>query len=333
MRDLCATRFDTATLRRLEGRGLDRQLWKELARLGIFDLQLEAERGGAGLGPAEAVLVFEALGQSLVPGPLVWSHLAAGRVEGVGDGEVVAAGEDALGPRVGARAPVEHATAADGLLRLDAEGVRWYPRSALRIRELPAPLDPLTPVAQVEWLGTGEQLGGAGEARTLRQLGAALDAGFLLGSAQALLELSLAHARERQQFDRPIGSFQSLKHLMADMFARQELARGAVYTAAAQLGSRPPPPALEEPGDGAPHAAFSQQTATADRAVSSARVVAAQAAERNARACIQIHGGLGYTWEMPAHYHLKRCWVLETRFGDRAEHADRLAAGLLEDPE
>jgi alkylation response protein AidB-like acyl-CoA dehydrogenase len=299
----CRERLAVEALRALEASGgVERGLWKEIAALGVFDLALPTARGGAGLGAAEAVLVFEALGQAAAPGPLLWTHLAAGLVEGAADGSCVVSGIDALGPDAGLGV-IEHASRADALLVLRADGVERVKVDALRTEPLPAPLDPLTPAARIPALPRGERIGGPDEARALRDQGALLGAAFLLGMAEAMLELSVAFAKTREQFERPIGSFQALKHTMADMFARQELARGAVYAAAAAEGERA-------------------------RAISSARVVAGHAAQRNARACIQIHGGMGYTWEVPAHYYLKRAWALEGSFGSSEEHAARIAAPL-----
>jgi alkylation response protein AidB-like acyl-CoA dehydrogenase len=118
----------------------------------------------------------------------------------------------------------------------------------------------------------------------------------------------VAYAAKREQFGRPIGSFQALKHLMADMYVRQETARAAVYAAGATLDD----PAV---GD-------------VERAVAGAKLGAGEAAMKNARACIQIHGGMGYTWEMPPHYYLKRTWVLENVFGTGDAHAERVAERL-----
>ena len=312
VRRFCAEQFGLEVLRRLEGRAVDRALWSALGELGVFSLHLPESAGGAGLGVAEAVLVFEELGRALVPGPLVWTLLAAGRIPGAASGAAVVTGLDALGAD-GAKGPIELPAEVDGALLLDVDGVRFVPVHALGVKPLARPLDPLTPVGAVEGLrvrSAATTLGDASEARSLRRLGALLDAAFLLGSAQATLDLAVAHAKQREQFGRPIGSFQALKHMMADMFARQELARGAVYSAAAHV-------AAPEVGDVA-------------RAVSSARLVAHAAAEKNARASIQIHGGMGYTWEVPVHYHLKRVWVLESRFGSSSEHAEAVARRVAE---
>jgi alkylation response protein AidB-like acyl-CoA dehydrogenase len=136
---------------------------------------------------------------------------------------------------------------------------------------------------------------------------------MLLGIAEATQELATEYARRREQFGRPIGAFQAVKHLCADMFVRQELARAAVWAAGATLD-------LPEVGN-------------PERAVAAAKLLAGEAAARNARACLQVHGGMGFTWELPVHYYLKRAAVLESLFGTGEEHALRIAAGLAAAPQ
>ena len=97
-----------------------------------------------------------------------------------------------------------------------------------------------------------------------------------------------------------------MKHILADMFVAQEVSRAIVYAAGATLA---------DPGVG-----------DVERAVSSAKTISAESAMKNCRACIQVHGGMGYTWEVPAHYYLKRTWVYESLFGTREEHNERVAA-------
>jgi alkylation response protein AidB-like acyl-CoA dehydrogenase len=105
-----------------------------------------------------------------------------------------------------------------------------------------------------------------------------------------------------------IGSFQAIKHLLADAFVRQELARAAVYAAGATI---------DQP-----------EVGSAERAVASAKITAGDAALKNARCCVQVHGGMGYTWEVPAHYYLKRAIVLENAFGTSEEYSERMAEWL-----
>jgi alkylation response protein AidB-like acyl-CoA dehydrogenase len=121
-------------------------------------------------------------------------------------------------------------------------------------------------------------------------------------------ELATAYAKQREQFGRAIAGFQSIKHMLADMFVRQEMARAAVWSAGATM---------DQDGVGDPA-----------RAVASAKIVACDAAMKNARASVQIHGGMGYTWEMSPHYYLKRAWVLATSFGESDEYEQALAASL-----
>jgi len=111
-----------------------------------------------------------------------------------------------------------------------------------------------------------------------------------------------AYALEREQFGAPIGSFQAVKHLLADMYVRSSLAQSETYAAAA----------LEDPAAGA-----------------AAKVLAADAAIANAGTAVQVLGGMGFTWDMLPHYLLKRARVLEQSFGTADDHAGRLGSALL----
>ncbi len=308
IRSFCEGRVPLETLRELEEkRAFDPALWRELAEMGVFGLRLPEAEGGVGLGAAEAVLVFAELGRALVPGPLVWSHLAAGLVDGAASGETVVGGLDLLGPR---RDPalIEHRESLDALLLLRPGGVFRVDPRALRTEPVATPLDPLTPLHFAASLPEGERIAGPDASARLRLVGAALVSGQLLGIAERTQELAVDYARKREQFGRAIGGFQSIKHMLADAFVRQEVARAATYAAGATL---------DDPGVG-----------DVDRAVSAAKINAGDAALRNARTCVQVYGGMGYTWEMPCHYYLKRTWVLETTFGTGSEHADRVAEAV-----
>lgn len=308
IRAFCEGRVPTEQLAELERKGgFDRGLWGELAEMGVFSLRLPESEGGVGLGSAEAVLVFAELGRRLVPGPLAWSQLAAGLVEGAGAGGVVVGGLDL---RSGGGAPllVEHLAHLDALLVLRDDGVARLDPRALRAEAVATPLDPLTPVHHVASLPAGERIAGPEDAARLAREGATLAAAQLLGIAEASQELATAYAKEREQFGRPVGGFQAVKHLLADAFVRQELARAAVYAAGATL---------DDPGAGDPA-----------RAAAAAKLIAGEAALKNARTCIQVHGGMGYTWEVPAHYYFKRTWVLENAFGTHTHHAERIATSL-----
>jgi alkylation response protein AidB-like acyl-CoA dehydrogenase len=305
IRSFCDGRVAQEALRELEGKGAhDPVLWRELAEMGVFGLRIPESRGGVGLGFADAALVFAELGRRLVPGPLVWTHLLADRIDGAETGAVVVGGLDLWGPDAGPTV-VEHLAQLDALVLLRRDGVYRVDPRALAAQAIDTPLDPLTPVHHVAALPAGERIGDAAESAQLRLEGAALVSAQLLGIAEMTQELATAYAKTRRQFDRPIGGFQAVKHILADMFVRQELARAAVYAAGATL---------DDPAVG-----------SGERAVAAAKLVAGEAAMKNARACVQVHGGMGYTWEIPAHYYLKRTWVLENVFGTVDEQAERMA--------
>ena len=285
---------------------VDRDLWRELAALGVFTLTLPEADGGVGLGLADATLVFEELGRALVPGPVIGTFLGAGLgLPGAAHGEAVVG----LVP-AGAPAFVEHLDALDALIVVGDGGVAVTGRPEGG-RPQARPLDPLTPVAVVDALPAGEARGDAAAAGHLRTAASLLAGALQVGLADAAVALATAYARERSQFGRPIGAFQAVKHLLADAQVGVELARAAVQSAGVQID--------DDDADAA---------AAAHRAVDGARIVASRAADRATRACIQVHGGMGFTWELDAHLYLKRALVLDVGVGSPEEAAGALAAAL-----
>jgi alkylation response protein AidB-like acyl-CoA dehydrogenase len=287
-----------------KSQGFDRTLWNELAEMGVFSLRQPEDQAGVGLGFADAVLVFEELGRRLVPGPLVWTQLAAGLIDGAASGDTVVGGLDLCGAHA-SPIVVEHLESLDVLLVIRPNGIERIDPRLLDATRADIPLDPLTPVHHVMSLPKGDMIGDADAAARMRLEGAALVAGQLLGLAEGTLDLANEYAKGREQFGRPIGGFQAVKHLLAEMFVRQEAARAGAYNAGATLDT--------------------PEVANVERAVSAAKITAGEGAIRNARTCIQVHGGMGFTWEVVAHYYLKRAWVLENVFGTQDEHAERIA--------
>ncbi len=289
IRAVCQGRFPSERVRE----GFDRGVVDALAETGVFSLIAD------GFTWADASIAFEELGRAVVPGPLVWGVLAHGLVDGVPTG--------LARPAPGAPAMVEHLAAADVVLVLDADAVRVVPAPAVVGEPLDWPLDPLTPVTRVTDLPTGEVLAGA-DAGHWRRAGAVCTAAFQVGLAHACVEQATAYALDRRQFDRPVGSFQAIKHLLADALVRAEVARTAVHAAAVTLDD-------PEVGD-------------VDRAIAGAKLLAGEAALKNAKASVQVHGGMGFTWEVDAHLYLKRAWVTNTAFGTPDACADAVAATL-----
>ncbi len=291
IRSLCEGRFPMKRVRD----GFDRSVWDELGEAGVLSLRAD------GFGLADAAIVFEELGRALVPGPLVWGHLASGLADDVPAG--VTGGVDLVG---GGPIMLEHLDALDALAVIDPDSVRLVPASEVTgARPAARPLDPLTPVHRVETLPEGERVGDTELLVQWRLEGAVLTAAFAVGLARACTDLAVAYAQERRQFDRPIGSFQAVKHILADMAVRTEVARASVHAAACTV---------DDPGVG-----------EVTRAVSGAKLLAGDAAVTNGLAATQVHGGMGFTWEVDVHLYLKRAWLLATVFGTSAEHADTVA--------
>jgi alkylation response protein AidB-like acyl-CoA dehydrogenase len=269
--------------------GFDRVMFDELSEAGVFSLRAD------GFSWADCVIVFEQLGRHCVPGPLVACLLSdmpgiVGAVEQ----------PDAL------PAWVEHLDVLDVLLVLDADRVWHADPRALDARPSTWPLDPLTPVAAVDSFASCMRV--VVDVAEFRRAGAVLTAALQLGLADRCTELAVAYAKERVQFDRPIGAFQAIKHLCADMLVRTEVARAAVYAAGAHLDEN------DQPGR--------------ERAVSGAKALAGEAAITNGKAATQVFGGMGFTWEVDVHLYLKRAWVLDTHFGSGDVHCDAVSAAL-----
>jgi alkylation response protein AidB-like acyl-CoA dehydrogenase len=304
LRSFCDDRYAFENIVALEKEPQGRERHRELAEMGVFSLRLPEAQGGVGLGMAEAVLVFAELGRRVVPGPLLWSHLCAGLVPSAATGETIVGGLDRTR---GGNAPllVEYAGDIDALVVLAKDGVHRIDARQLRAERIETPLDPLTPLSHLRELPQGERIAGPEQGVQLRLEGTLLASALCLGIAEMTTELAVDYAKKREQFDRPIASFQAIKHLAADMHVRQEMARAVVYAAGATF---------DDPSVG-----------DVARAIASARVMAFEAAMKNARTCIQIYGGMGYTWEMPPHYYLKRAFVLENSFGSGDEACETIA--------
>jgi alkylation response protein AidB-like acyl-CoA dehydrogenase len=304
----CRSRWSLERIGERRADALDRAAWSALVDLGVISAMVPEADGGLGLGFVEGAVVFEQLGRHLVPGPLLWSALAARVIPEVARGDWIAAGteDDGPSPRF-----VEYGTEVDTLLVLRPDGASRIDRERIPPGATGDALDPQSRVAVFSSLPAGTPVGDAAAAATLRHVGRLLAAALQLGIADAALEVAVAYSLERRQFGVPIGSFQALKHIMADMYVRVGLARSATYAAAA---------VLDDPAFG-----------NADRCIRAAKLLAGEAAVENARASIQILGGMGFTWEMAPHFLLKRALVLDQSFGTPAAHALAVGAALADE--
>ncbi|MDA0563207.1 acyl-CoA/acyl-ACP dehydrogenase [Streptomonospora sp. S1-112] len=342
----------SAVLARVEGDQVtDTALWKELAGIGVAGLPVPEELGGAGASLRESAVVAEELGRSVAPVPFLGSAVLATAAlleAGAGDdvaalasGEAVGALAVPLATPPGAAFPeavraedgalsgtvtgVVDAVAADVLVVPAAgpEGPGLYVVEAAAARVTPVvTLDLTRPLAEVAFDGSAARrvASGAAAQEALRRAlvtGAALLSAEQLGVAEWALDTTVAYAKTRHQFGRPIGSFQAVKHRLADLWVAISQARAVVRSAASAAAT-----ARQDPGDAEAAREAEVNAALAQAFVSGVAVKAAEEA-------VQLHGGIGFTWEHPAHLFLKRAKSDSIALGTADRH--RLALGRLVD--
>jgi alkylation response protein AidB-like acyl-CoA dehydrogenase len=319
-----------------DGEPFDPKLWRILAvEMGLAGLAIPEQYGGGGAGWPVVAVVVEELGRSVAPVPYLGSAVVATTaLLAVGDAELLAslAGGAVIaalavpfatppGPadpavRVerdllsGEVAGVADALAADVLLVPTAAGLYEVPASADGVQRRPVvSLDLTRPVCDLvldrapgRLLAAGPAGARAVDAALLA--GAALLAAEQLGLGQWCLESTVEYVKSRYQFGRPVGSFQAVKHRLADVWVALTQARAVAEHAAACVG-----------------------TGEAPVGVALAQAFCGPAAVQAAQECVQLHGGIGFTWEHPAHLYLKRAKSAAIAFGTADRH--RLALGAL----
>jgi alkylation response protein AidB-like acyl-CoA dehydrogenase len=291
--------------------GWDPALWKEAAGLGLAGISVSEEHGGAGMGFIEEAIAAEELGRAVFPGPWLGSAiLAQPALEGSPELlEAVASGERiaTIVPRDGKH--VVDLAAAD-LLVVDTEaGPIAVDRESVEWRVVPT-VDGTRRLGEVQIAGiSGRELPGnsAEIAEATRVRGLAALAAEASGVAERALEIAVDYAKEREQFGKPIGSFQAVSHQLADTYMDVQLAKSLALWAAAAIAESDP----------------ERQTAA-----ETAKQFAADAAVRACERAIQVHGGIGFTWEHVLQRYYKRAlWIRAfLASGDdlRADVASRL---------
>lgn len=297
-------------------------LWAQLAELGLTGLTVPEEFGGLGMNELDFVLLAQECGYVALPEPLVQTVLVAVPT-------LLAAGNEAINnywlPKIAegsARVTVgiaqnllvEDAHVAD-LLILEKAGSLYAVEKSEVQTEYNESVDLSRKLFSVSFnennatlLAEGEQAAQLIEAAFNRgALGAAAQC---LGLAQRMIEISVKYTSERQQFGVAIGTFQAVKHHMANIAYKLEYARSPVARAAYALAN------------GLPSAAVN---------VSHAKFVAAEVGELAAKNCIQVHGAMGYTWEVDLHIFMKKAWALSNTWGNAALHKNRVADVIFQD--
>jgi alkylation response protein AidB-like acyl-CoA dehydrogenase len=328
-----------------DARSTTDEVWTGLADLGVTGLLVPDQHGGAGGGMVDMAVVLEELGRAVHPGPFASSAVGAvslvnlagsdddrARVlPGLAAGETIAtvalerpaevraARAESGWTLSGTHTHVPDAVAADLVLAASAVegglGAFVVERGAAGLDVVAAPtVDGTRRFATVTFAETPARRLGADDASDAiaetvdRLVVAAVVDG--VGAASRTLEMAVAYAKERRQFDRPIGSFQAVQHLCADMLRAVELARAGAYYAC--------------------WAADAADAAERHRAATMAQAFAADELYGVGASLIQVHGGIGYTWEHDAHLYYKRLLTLKERAGGTPGQLEELASLILD---
>jgi alkylation response protein AidB-like acyl-CoA dehydrogenase len=326
------------------GQHVDPRLWQAMADQGWLAVEVAAEEGGLGLGAVEVTVLAEQVGRHLAPVPFHGTVLCAGILDRASrDGsvapEALLGGEPvtswsnrlAAGEAMGALAwsvrsealssartggtwcvsgrsdPVVHGPAADVVLApaVTGEGPALFALApSTRVEPEPA-MDRTRSLGRLVLRDEPAVLvGGADAVESLLDRAATATCAEMLGAAERVLHMTVDYAKDRVQFGRPIGSFQAVKHRCADMLVDVEGMRSSAYYAAWAVGA----------GD-----------ADASAAASAAKVWCSEASRRVMASALQVHGGIGFTWDHDLHFFVKRAQLDQVSFGDARAHRDRLA--------
>jgi alkylation response protein AidB-like acyl-CoA dehydrogenase len=293
--------------------------WRQLTELGLMGVLAGEAAGGLGLGDGDFVLLAEEAGRAALPEPLIEQAAiavpclvelageprAAALLEAAGSGRSRIALAHPLNPCAVVPPGVTHwlLSSEDGIYLYAADEVTPLAQRSI---------DAGRQLASVEVApDAAHRLAGGAVARAIvaraANRGALYAAAQSLGLTERMLTLAVAYARERVQFGQPIGSYQAIKHQLASVAVRLEFARPVVYAAVAAVASLEP---------------------QAQAALSHAKLAAGDAADLAARAAIQVHGAMGYSWEVDLHFYMKRAWALAGAWGDRSFHARRIQSLL-----
>jgi alkylation response protein AidB-like acyl-CoA dehydrogenase len=311
-----------------DGDGWDPGLWKEAAGLGLAGVSVPEEHGGAGLGFVEEAIVAEELGRGIFPGPWLGSVVLAQpalaeapdvlRAVVAGDRIATVVGLDEAvagsgGDLTGSAGHVVDLAAADllvvstteGLVAVDKDATDWRLLETVdgtrRLGEVI--FDGIRGKPVVEAAAAGPVLAAV---RTRARAALAAEA---VGVAGRAVDMAVEYAKERRQFDKPIGTYQAVSHQIADAFMDAENARSLMTWAVA---------AMEAGSEEAPVAA------------AAAFAFAAEAAVRTCERAIQVHGGIGFTWEHPMHRFYKRALWIPAFLGGPSEARRVVASSLLD---
>ncbi len=298
--------------------GRDSSLWQQLAELGLTGLTVPEAHGGLGMNELDFVLLAQECGYVALPEPLVHTAMVAVPMLGQIGGELadhwlpkIAAGEAKVIVGLEQNLLVEDAHVADLLLLQRGASIVAATPEQVELRHNES-VDPSRKLYAVELSDSAAAVAEGEQAQAL--VTGAMDRGALgcaaqaLGLAQRMVDISVQYTSERQQFGQAIGAFQAVKHHMANVAVSLEYARAPVHRAAYSVAAGEP---------------------IASHAVSHAKLVACDAANLAAKNCIQVHGAMGYTWEVDLHIFMKKAWALANTWGDAGYHKTRIGEHIF----
>jgi alkylation response protein AidB-like acyl-CoA dehydrogenase len=302
--------------------GRSPELWEKLAEIGLLGLLVPEQHLGLGLSEVDAVLALEETGRAALAEPVVETACIAARmVAEIGHNDLasrwlpaIATGEAIVAVGHPDNPFVLDAHVAELLLLARDGEIHAIEPGAVKLTHQPS-IDPLRRLYTVDWTPSPTTRVASGDSAH-RALAAAYDRGAwataaqLLGVAQGLVDAAVKYSSQREQFGQLIGAFQALKHMLASVTVRVEFAKPVVQRAAFAIAGD-----LPDRGIAASHA----------------KAAAAEAAAMAAKAALQVHGAIGYTWEVDLHLWMKRAWSLDQAWGSAAHHRARIADRILGD--
>jgi alkylation response protein AidB-like acyl-CoA dehydrogenase len=312
-RELLAERARPERMREhAEAARTDGELWRELSELGWPGIAVAEEHGGQGLGAVELAILCEELGRSVAPVPFLPTVLAATLIEHAGSdaqkatwlpGLASGAAPGAVAVAGPGGALVPGGADAAVFVVLEDGGATVLTRDDARVEDV-ASIDPTRPAVRIDAsVGGGERLSGDVAGAVDRGLVAV--AAELVGVCDRALEMTVAYVKDRKQFNTPVGAYQAVSHRCAQMLLDTEQAR--VTTSWAAWTADADPERLAE-------------------AAAMAKATASDAGREVTAAAIQLHGGIGFTWEADVHWLYKRAQLDAALLGGASEHRARLAA-------
>ena len=290
-------------------------LWRDLAGMGVQGMLVPEAAGGTGFDWVAMALVLAEAGRVALPLPLVeTAAVAAPLLHASGDPLGILApllqGEAVIATAGRAGRIVPSASRADWFILDGPDGPHLYRRDQIELTPEPS-VDHTRDLARVVPIGVGTPLTVPTGCAGVDDAGAVATAAVLIGLGRALVDFTVDYVKDRRQFGVAVGSFQAVKHHLADATMHVEFAAPTVWAAAY---------ALSHPDSRAP-----SETA---RSVSLAKAMASDAASLAARKALQCHVAMGYTDDYHLHLWLKRVWCLAASYGTAAEHRRRIGAGL-----